>query len=347
MRADTGPGARVGSLTSQQQRFCPLCDRAFADGEAVLRCDGCGVMHHPGCWVKHGGCATPREHASNAIALAYETNGRSSSQAPHPGEGTRVRVPPLGSIPSEAPDDEPGELPGRAPVPIAPRMALQQRPPAPPDPVAPPPAVGGDDLLLRQRAPYNPEPTAPPEERRRRPGRRPPAGHHPQKPLPSVYRHHRILRYWYIPAAAAVALGVALGIIWMVDQVTGDGDKKGSTGGSVPATTATAQVTAATTAAAGSPTPKTTATGSPTATPGSGTSQKFKPGDVAVVVGTGDCLNVRVAAGRSNDAIICLADGEQVSVTGGPEAKDGLQWWKVKTKSGEGWAAEDYLAKKP
>jgi uncharacterized protein YraI len=48
-----------------------------------------------------------------------------------------------------------------------------------------------------------------------------------------------------------------------------------------------------------------------------------------------------------NYAIICLADGEQVTITGGPEATDSLQWWKVKTKSGEGWAAEDYLAKKP
>jgi hypothetical protein len=33
-----------------------------------------------------------------------------------------------------------------------------------------------------------------------------------------------------------------------------------------------------------------------------------------------------------------------VTISGGPEAKDGLQWWKVKTAAGDGWAAEDYLA---
>jgi len=163
------------------------------------------------------------------------------------------------------------------------------------------------------------------------------------KPLPKVYGHHRMLAYWYVPAAVALALLVGFGIIKAVDWIAGGGDSNPQpAGGGLPGGAATTGVTATTTQAPGTTTP-----GTPTATPGSGTSQKFKPGDVVVVIGTGDCLNVRVAAGRSNDAVICLADGEQVSITGGPEAKDNLQWWKVKTKSGEGWAAEDYLAKRP
>ncbi|MGI8925336.1 MAG: SH3 domain-containing protein, partial [Tepidiformaceae bacterium] len=60
-----------------------------------------------------------------------------------------------------------------------------------------------------------------------------------------------------------------------------------------------------------------------------------------------DCLNVRVAAGRTNDAIVCLNDGEVVTVSGGPVAADGFNWWQVKTALGEGWAAEEYLSKRP
>ncbi len=163
------------------------------------------------------------------------------------------------------------------------------------------------------------------------------------KPLPKVYGHHRLLAYWYIPAAVALALLVAFGIIKAVDSFTGGEDSTAQqAGGTSPGGGATTSAATTTTQAAGTTTSIPTTT-----TPGSVTSQKFKPGDVVVVIGTGDCLNVRVAAGRLNDAIICLADGEQVTISGGPEAKDSLQWWKVKTKSGEGWAAEDYLAKRP
>lgn len=310
-------------------------------------------MHHPGCWVKHGGCATQREHESSAVALAYGAGLASPAETPHPGEGTRVRIPPLAPLPPADDDEDAGGDPVREPVPLAPRAARERRAPAPPEPpdhlVPPPPPrmIIDDALERRQRAPYNPEP-APPAGERRRPGRGAPAGHHPQKPLPSVYRHHRILRYWYIPVAAGLALAVAFGFIWMVDQIAG-GDGEGEldpAAGVTPGTTPGGSATTPT-PPPGSPTPGTAVAASPSPTLPGGTSQKFKPGDVAVVVGTGDCLNVRVGAGLSNDAIICLADGEQVTVTGGPEGKDGLQWWKVRTESGEGWAAEDYLAKKP
>src|SRR5688572_21586216 len=89
---DTHP-APLDRDVAPQQRFCPLCDRTFADGEAVLRCEGCGVMHHPACWVKNGGCATNTEHQPVPIALAYANDKPLSGQAPHPGEGTRVAGP--------------------------------------------------------------------------------------------------------------------------------------------------------------------------------------------------------------------------------------------------------------
>ncbi|HET7738977.1 MAG TPA: RING finger protein, partial [Tepidiformaceae bacterium] len=53
------------------QRFCPLCDKVFSPGEAVLRCTGCDVLHHPGCWVTNGGCATANPHESAPVAQAY------------------------------------------------------------------------------------------------------------------------------------------------------------------------------------------------------------------------------------------------------------------------------------
>lgn len=334
------------------QRFCPLCDRAFVEGEAVLRCSGCEVMHHPGCWVKHGGCATQREHESSAVALAYGVGGGPPVSNPHPGEGTRVRIPRPGPLP---PDEESGaEEPGdRTPVPLIQRGGREQREPSLNEPHHPSAAsltqgmIVDEEAVRRPRAPYNPEP-APPAGEQRRSRRRAPDGHHPQKPLPSVYRHHQVLRYWYIPAAVGLAVVLALGVIWLAEQLTGgDGGAEASpaaknTPGASPAGDATSPATPA-----GKSTPAGENTARPTPTLTGGTSTKFRAGDTAVVVGTGDCLNVRVKAGLNNDAIVCLADGEQVTVTGGPEGKDGLQWWKVNTKSGEGWAAEDYLAKKP
>jgi hypothetical protein len=53
------------------QRFCPVCDAPFARGEAVIRCDGCGVLHHPACWNRNDGCQTKAEHVSRPVAIAF------------------------------------------------------------------------------------------------------------------------------------------------------------------------------------------------------------------------------------------------------------------------------------
>src|SRR5690349_5864478 len=91
-----------------QQRFCPLCDRTFQEGEAVLRCEGCSVLHHPGCWVTNGGCATKNEHRVTPAAMAYTTGEVNAGAPRQPGEGTRFVPPVIG-----AEDDLPEPIPFR------------------------------------------------------------------------------------------------------------------------------------------------------------------------------------------------------------------------------------------
>ena len=160
--------------------------------------------------------------------------------------------------------------------------------------------------------------------------------------MPEIYDRNRIFGYWYVPAAILVAVAVAVGVVWLAGALFGGDDEDGTpaqgqtpaptTGGSAPVTQ---QPSAQASPGQGTATP-TTATGA----------GKFRSGDTLLVVNTGDCLNVRVSAGRSNDAIVCVKDGTELTVTGGPESADELTWWKVRTALGEGWAAEDYLVKK-
>lgn len=300
-------GARPGvSRLSVLQRFCPICDRAFEPGEAVLRCTGCGVLHHPGCWVTNGGCATSQPHNSSPQALAYDSASPSTgAPAPHPGEGTRVVQPP--------PAEEP---PTNEAAPPPPRFIHRELPPE----VAPPIGSG------------------PP--RRYQPPREDPL---PRKPLPRIYQRHRIFAYWYVPIAVLLALAVAAGVIFAAERLTG-----GSTPAAPPTSTPRAEPTATPptfTTPAPSPSPSAVgATPSPAATTGPG---RFSAGQRLVVTGTGDCLNVRVAPGTENDAIVCLNDGSEVTVTGGPQQAGNFTWWKVQTNLGEGWAVENYLSPRP
>jgi len=252
----------------------------------------------------------------------------------------------------QPPPAEPGDGP-REPVPFAPRpRAVPPEPPVPPPPDVEARAVheagAGAPLTPlpgRSRPQAEPQqPVAVPHAPRRY---QPPNDQQPvRKPLPKVYGQHRFLAYWYVPVAALLAVGVALGVIWLVGQFTGDdGSDQASVVLPGTATPTLSPALASSTAAVTSTTGTTrTPAGSPTAP---GPAGKFKQGDLAVVTGAGDCLNVRVAAGRQNDAIVCLPDGAEVTVTGGPENAGDLRWWKVRTPQGEGWAAEDYLVRKP
>jgi len=297
-----------------QQRFCPLCDRSFEEGEAVLRCEGCGVLHHPGCWVTNGGCVTQTEHKVAPQAQAYTSGSRSPGvPAPHPGEGLRTTVPPA----------PPAPIPFRA----APR---------PPDSPAEPETVGSQHP--------SPEVTPPSPPRRYVP---PPGDPVPRKPLPRIYERHRLLGFWYVPVAGALAIGVAFGVVWLSGQLFGGDSKPAAPAPTVTATAPGSSTSAATPSASPSAAQTaTTATTTPAATASTGPG-KFSAGETLTVQGTGDCLNVRTDPGVENDAIVCIADGTEVRVTGGPRAAGGLTWWKVETRLGEGWAAEEYLAKKP
>jgi hypothetical protein len=158
--------------------------------------------------------------------------------------------------------------------------------------------------------------------------------------MPSLYGRHRILGLWYIPAALVVAVGVAIGVIWLVGQFTGDdgNEAAGATNGSPTSAvgsgaTATAAVTTQTPAATQPP-----------------TGGKFQVRDAVVITGAAEgsggdgCLNVRTAPGTDSPIIDCLRDGTQLTILGGPQEAGGLTWWNVELQSGNGWAAEQYLA---
>ena len=330
---NTGSALRTPSLTPRHQRFCPLCERAFADGEAVLRCEGCEVMHHPACWVKNNGCVTNTEHQSVPIAIAYLPERLAGAEAPHPGEGTRV-VPPD---------------PGRAPI------AMRQRPQAEAAPtVTDPPddgmVIGEDAQPPPLRTVPPPAPLAGATVTRKPAASRAYKADRSGKPMPNLYARHRFLQFWYVPAAVLLAVGVAFAVIW-VAGLFDDGDSN-------PADTAEPTRTTGPATAAASTTPSASRTLSPaagttTALASTVPGGKFQANDAVTVTGVGagtgseaGCLNVRTEPGTGNPAIVCVPDGTQLTVVGGPQEAGGLKWWKVRLASGEGWAAEDYLVKR-
>ena len=312
---------------SLQQRFCPLCDRAFQEGEAVLRCDGCSVMHHPGCWVTNGGCATEAEHRITPAAMAYASGElRPGSPGAHPAEGTRASALP-----------EPVGVEAAEPIPFRPA----HRPMEIGGPAEQPTVIGAtapptQPMIHRTLPSTVGVPASPP--RRYKP---PPGEQMPRRQMPKIYDGHPIFQYWYVPAAILVAIFVAFSVIWVAGKLFG-GDGEEQAGNPTPGVSAVA-------GAAETPTqaPTTLPGVTPTALPSTGPG-KFKGGDAVLVTGTqGECLNVRVRPGRENDAIVCVKDGVELRITGGPETAGELIWWKVQTELGEGWAAEDYLVRKP
>jgi len=321
-----------------RQRFCPLCDRSFEDGEAVLRCNGCGVLHHPACWVRNDGCATVGEHESSPLAEAYVNGGPGTSPAPHPAEGTRILNPARIALPPQ-------------------RLAVQREVPSreAASPISGPdddgPVIGDYDPPASERQPV----IGAPQARQARPSDpqtpyrpTPPRRYQPdpesapvRKPLPKVYGRHRAMDYWYVPVAVALAVVVALGVVWVADRMLGSSDSDGDTNASdLPSETQTAGAGGPGTTP-GSATSATTPTD--TTPPPAGT---FRPGDVVVVSGSGECLNVRPSPGLDNDPVACLPDGSEFEILGGPQTTGDLTWWHVQTAQGEGWAAEDYLVRR-
>jgi hypothetical protein len=164
--------------------------------------------------------------------------------------------------------------------------------------------------------------------------------------MPSIYPGHRILRFWYLPVAGALAVVVALGVIFVADRLfSGDSEKASAAPDNTPTVAAGADAESTPTTTSSTPTSQVTII--PTEASGEVTpalSGSLTAGRDAVVANTGGCLNIRVGPGLANDAIVCVPDGTQVTVLGGPETADAFTWWQVETPQGTGWAAADYLA---
>jgi hypothetical protein len=285
-------------------------------------------MHHPGCWVTNGGCATQTEHRIAPQAMAYTSAERpAGTPAQHPGEGTR-----LGPLPAAA------ESPAPAPIPL--RPLRQHEPAVQADDEGPIIGAAPSAAPMIHRTLPSTVGVPPSAPRRYQP---PPGEHMPRRQMPKIYDRHPILGYWYLPAAVLVAILVAFSVVWLVGLFTGDdGPDQASNPTPAPTTGGLGNAT---------PTPGTASPTASGATQSAGPSTgagKFKGGDAVLVTGAApDCLNVRVAAGTGNDAIVCVQEGTELRITGGPTTASELTWWKVETELGEGWAAEDYLSLKP
>lgn len=292
-----------------EQRFCPICDEAFVDGDAVLRCTGCGLLYHPHCWVREDGCTTPGDHDRTPMALAYPPvamvfGSRPTIESPRR-TGPRPELPPERRLRVHS-----DVVIGQEPAPT-----LGDRPEA--EGVSPRPRL--------PTVPYAP----------RRGDRR---------GVPSnlaVYERRRWARYWYVPVAAVLAGMVALAVVIVGERLLG-GES------SVPSTQPTLTAVP-TESPAGSPTAQLgTATPTPLGDASTPTaSARFSTGQRLKVTGTGECLNVRVQPGLERDVVACIADGTEVVVLGGPREADGYRWWQLTTPQGDGWAVENYLAPSP
>jgi hypothetical protein len=67
----------------------------------------------------------------------------------------------------------------------------------------------------------------------------------------------------------------------------------------------------------------------------------LRPGAEVVVIGTGDCLNVREGPALNQAAVDCIKDNTRIRLASGPAESDNRQWWQVDGRSG--WVAADYL----
>jgi hypothetical protein len=81
----------------------------------------------------------------------------------------------------------------------------------------------------------------------------------------------------------------------------------------------------------------------PPPTPGG---PKFTAGE-SVLIKVDTCANLRPTAGKAGNPKGCLTNGMPVTVLGGPTAAEDLTWWNVRSALyGDGWVAEDFLARK-
>jgi hypothetical protein len=167
------------------------------------------------------------------------------------------------------------------------------------------------------------------------------------KPMPQVYRDRGILRFWYVPVALAITIGVAAAVVWaggryLLDDTDGVPLADPAETETTAAAGTTTTPTGSTPVPGGGSTPDPDATESePTPAPGD---DGVAVGSNVVVSGTGDCLNIRASASLEAAIITCLPDGTELRVAGGPVLADELRWLRVETPDGEGWAADQFLS---
>lgn len=297
--------------------------------------------------MKNDGCATEQPHEQNAEPIAYERELPLPPPTPHPAEGTRLRRPA-----------------SAAEVPI---IGGEVGPPAESAPVFDDdlPAdleFEGDDQEPEEDddepAPFQTPIPEPPRSVRH--GRYEPLETVPvRRPMPSIYRRHRLLSFWYVPVSILIGAVVAVGVVLGADYLGGDDGEGGSPSNPLPTTTPAPSSPEATT-----PPSDQTVTVVPSATPDAPRATAttaaeptvtalvgdflFGPDDRVIVVGTGDCLRVRDAPTTSGREISCLGDGVQATIIEGPAEANGFRWWLVRAGGvAEGWVAEDYLGRAP
>jgi hypothetical protein len=68
----------------------------------------------------------------------------------------------------------------------------------------------------------------------------------------------------------------------------------------------------------------------------------LRTGADVVVIGTGNCLNIRTEPRIvPGNAVDCIAEGTQIRLATGPVEANDQQWWQVEGR--QGWVSADYL----
>lgn len=61
---------------------CPVCNKAFADGDDIVVCPDCGTPHHRECYKESGHCAMESKHSEGYVFLNPNTNDEGRIRVP-------------------------------------------------------------------------------------------------------------------------------------------------------------------------------------------------------------------------------------------------------------------------
>jgi hypothetical protein len=66
-------------------------------------------------------------------------------------------------------------------------------------------------------------------------------------------------------------------------------------------------------------------------------------GDEVVVIGVGDCLNIREQPTQQGKQLNCVPDGTKAIIQDGPKDAETFRWWRIAGDGFNGWAAGAWL----